>query len=122
MEEALRLFRELGAMTPVAEEQLGRLLDMLQQSTVPQVTLYYPSSSSDGWWMMRRAYVFTKRTDAHDFVWTWIPQTGLMLYDRQGEHPVHFEQWDPEADLFTCDQLDEGATNMRPDERERMSR
>ncbi len=122
MEEALQLLRELRAMAPVAEEQLERLLDTLQQSDVPYVTLYCPSSSSDGWWLMRRAYVFTKRIDTHDFVWTVIPRAGLMLFDREGKNPVQFEEWDPEADLFTCEALDEGATNMRPDERERTCR
>lgn len=118
MDEAIRLLRELRSASAVTEEQTMELLRLCCQSQVPCVTVY-SAAEYEGWYRMQTAYIFTKRTDAHEHIWYFSPMSGLMTFDLKGENPVPFEQWDPEADLFTDDVLFSGATNIDPVRRER---
>ncbi len=121
MDEALKSLRELRGAFAVTSEKVEELLRLCQKSGVPCVTVYSPARY-DGWYEMQRAYVFTKRKDAHEHIWYFSPNRGLSVIGRDGKNAVPFEQWDPEADLFTDQSLNEGGTNMNPVERERLSK
>lgn len=117
MERAIRLLRELRGASSATERQVDRLLEVCRELKVPKITIF-TIGGLEGWWEMNGAYLFTKRTDAHEFIW-YYGHNGLTVYDREGGNPIPFEQWDPEADLFVRDSLYEGGTNMNPVERTR---
>lgn len=117
MEQAIRLLRELRASASATEGQVDRFLQTCRELKLPRVTIFVPVEQ--GWWDMQGAYVFTKRTDAHEFIWHYSGSSGLKVWDREGQHGVPLNEWDPEADLFVHDSLYDGGTNMDPVERMR---
>lgn len=121
MSEAIELLRKLRAAASATAEQVHKLVQTCEQCKVPRVTIYC-FTWSEGWYDMRSAYVLTARPDATDHVWYFSPRSGLHVYDREGKNGMPFEQWDPQADLFTDDSFYEGATNMNPAEREKLER
>lgn len=117
MQEAVQVLRELRASASVTEEQKDRLFELCRTLQVPRITIYSASRQCEGWFEMQAAYVFTERTDVHDFVWYFSPRRGLVVCRGSSDY-VPFEEWDPQADLFTDDSMFEGGTNMNPFERE----
>ena len=120
MEAAIRMLQELRGMEDATSGKINEFMRLCDQLKVPCVTVFTLYGVEPMSYIMRRAYVFTKRTDSREHIWYFSPRLGLMVLDRNGENQVPFEQWDPEADLFTDQSLHEGGTNMNPVERERL--
>ena len=118
MEGVIRLLESLKAATAISSEQIAEITQHCRQGGIPCITLYSPIPGDSEWYEMHRAYVLTKRTDAHEHIWYLSSHYGLIVIDRNDQEQVPFEQWDPEAYLFTDESLFDGITNVDPFERD----
>lgn len=118
METAIAALKQLRELSAAASKKADEVLGLCHSLNIPSVTIY-SMAGSEGWYQMQRVFVFTKRTDAADFIWYDSFRTGLSITSLDKKSQMTLEEWDPEADLFTCGSLDGGATNIDPFERER---
>lgn len=122
MEKLRKACQELEKVHGASPVKYGRLEKFCRHAGVPCVTVYLAKMLSGGFSnQAQRAYVFTKRKDAREFIWYLNDNLDLKVYDRDGKNGVPFEKWDPEAYLFTHRTFDDGST-MNLVERERQRR
>lgn len=107
-ERALELFAGLCATERdlVTERQVCEALTACVEAGVPSTHMY---QWAGGYFVVRRMFVFTKRTDLRQFLW-YIDRHCELTGHRQGESPMTPASWDPEARWFADPFYEWGAT------------
>lgn len=113
MDKVIAAYKELHRANRVVQDLVAQVLDMCREMLVPCITMY-SLVGEEGWYEMRRAYILTTRTDAHRYVWYLSPRFGLLVCNPDERTETPFEEWDPEAFLFTDPSLHDGYTSVDP--------
>jgi len=104
------------------EELFARFLEKSRKENAPTIKVFEPSAQASGWWEVHYAFLFTDRSDFHDFCWILSPYHGMCVLDTRitdRDEWLPFEEWDPKADLYVYQYY--GGTNMSPREHVKLS-
>lgn len=107
-DQAKEMFKKLcrTERDMVTERQINEVISACEEAGVPQAHLY---QWAGGYVVVRRMFVFTKRTDLRQYLW-YANRHCEVTANRPGEHSIPDDTWDPDAMWFVDPFYEWGAT------------